>query len=101
MNAMGRTDGPEDGGHVRDGYTLEGYRALLEPRGFEIVEHHGLGSPFLQKLDYPVRTTRNNFGHAAALPVFALFYPLTFFDRLDPRMPLSLYVNAVKQTGQR
>ena len=25
---LGRVDGPEDGGHVRDGYTLESYHAL-------------------------------------------------------------------------
>jgi len=35
------------GWHVRDGYTMETYRALLEPAGFTIVRSLGLGSPFL------------------------------------------------------
>jgi SAM-dependent methyltransferase len=93
---LGRTDNPEDGvGHVRDGYTFESYRALLEPCGFDIVERHGVGSPFLQKLDHLIRRVRNKFGLAAASPLFALLYPLTFFDRLDPEMPFSLYVKAI------
>src|SRR5207244_2792939 len=31
---LGRTNEPEDGGHVRDGYTWESYASLLEPAGF-------------------------------------------------------------------
>ena len=38
------------GWHVRDGYTLESYRALLEPIGFRIVKSAGFGSPLLVKL---------------------------------------------------
>src|SRR5262249_17986135 len=50
-NNLGRTDGPEDGGHVRDGYTLESYQRLLERAGLHIVACGGLGTPLLVKLD--------------------------------------------------
>jgi SAM-dependent methyltransferase len=96
MNAMGRVDGPEDGGHVRDGYTMESYRALLEPLGFRIEMSAGLGTDFLQVLDRPVRNTRNRFGNAASIPVFLFCAPLTLLDRLNPPVPFSLYVQAVK-----
>ena len=38
------------GWHVRDGYTMETYRALLEPAGFQIVKSAGFGSPLLVKM---------------------------------------------------
>jgi 2-polyprenyl-3-methyl-5-hydroxy-6-metoxy-1,4-benzoquinol methylase len=41
---LGRVNAAEDGGHVRDGYTLESYRKLLEPVGFVIEKHTGRGS---------------------------------------------------------
>ncbi len=94
---LGRVSAPEDGGHVRDGYTAESYRALLFPAGFEIVKVVGLGSPFLVKLDKLVRAMDHRFGHAFALPVFLLAWPLTYLDTLNPRVPHSLYVMAVKK----
>jgi cyclopropane fatty-acyl-phospholipid synthase-like methyltransferase len=93
---LGRTHGPEDGGHVRDGYTYESYRALLEPAGFHVVDQAGLGTPFLRVLDAPARAIRNRFGDYAAVPFFMLLWPLTFFDYLNPPVPFSLYVKAVK-----
>ncbi len=93
---LGRVDAPEDGGHVRDGYTLESYRALLEPAGFRIVRSVGVGSPLLEALDRPVRSLRNAAGDLAALPLFLLTLPLQALDRLDPPVPFSLYVEAVK-----
>ena len=50
-NNLGRVAGPEDGGHVRDGYTLETYRCLLDSVGLQIVACGGLGSPLLVRLD--------------------------------------------------
>ncbi len=98
-NRLGRTDGPEDGGHVRDGYTLESYRALLEPAGFRIVRHAGLGTPLLERIDRAVRGIRNRWGDAAALPVFLATWPLQWLDRPDPVMPFSVYVEAVKEAS--
>lgn len=94
---LGRTDNPEDGGHVRDGYTLESYRALLEPAGFELVKSAGLGSPLFVQLDKAIRYLRNKGGDALALPLFLLSWPLQLFDFLDPPAPFSLYVQAVKK----
>jgi SAM-dependent methyltransferase len=95
----GRFDPDESNGwHVRDGYTLESYRALLEPVGFRIVQSAGLGSPLLVKLDTAVRSVWNRSGTAVALPLFLLTWPVQFLDYLNPRVPLSLYVQAVKNS---
>jgi SAM-dependent methyltransferase len=93
---QGRTHGPEDGGHVRDGYTWESYRALLEPAGFHIDARAGLGSPFLFAVDRTVRFIRNHFGDAAAIPFFLLLWPLIWLDWIDPQTPYSVYVRALK-----
>ncbi|MBI3615678.1 MAG: methyltransferase domain-containing protein [Candidatus Omnitrophica bacterium] len=96
---LGRVDNPEDGGHVRDGYTLESYRSLLEPVGFELVKSVGLGSPLLVQLDRPVRYLRNKGGDALAVPLFLMSWPLQFLDFLNPSIPFSLYVQAVKRSS--
>jgi 2-polyprenyl-3-methyl-5-hydroxy-6-metoxy-1,4-benzoquinol methylase len=99
-NNLGRTNDPETGGHVRDGYTLETYKALLEPVGFTIVSHFGLGSNLLIRTDQVVRFVRDHFGHLAAAPFFLLFGWLAVLldDRMDePKAPYSLYVQATKR----
>lgn len=93
---FGRTGVPEDGRHVRDGYTLESYRSLLEPAGFKIVKSVGLGSPALVRLDKFTRRIRNKAGDMLALPFFLLTWPLQALDFTDPNVPYSLYVKAVK-----
>jgi SAM-dependent methyltransferase len=95
-NNLGRVSGPEDGGHVRDGYTLDGYRRLLGKAGLDIVAVAGLGSPLLVALEKRVNSVRARYGDAAALPLFYMLLPITLLDRLNPRVPLSLYVQAVK-----
>jgi len=94
---LGRVNNPEDGGHVRDGYTYDSYRALLEPRGFRVVDQAGLGTPLLLALYAPLRSIRNRFGVAVAMPLFLLLWPITLFDRLNPKVPWSVYVKAVKK----
>jgi SAM-dependent methyltransferase len=84
--------------HVRDGYTMESYRALLEPVGFQIVRSVGLGSPLLVKITNVTQSLWARKGIVAALPVFLLTWPLQFFDYLNPRVPISLYVQAVKKS---
>lgn len=93
---LGRIGAPEDGRHVRDGYTLESYRSLLEPAGFKIVKSLGLGSPLLLMLDRPLRWIRNSVGDFAAVPFFIVTLPLQRLDSPDPELPYSLYVHAVK-----
>jgi SAM-dependent methyltransferase len=96
-NNLGRVNGPEDGGHVRDGYTLESYRALLEPVGFSIEHSMGLGSRGLERADAVVRWVRNRFGSSFAVPLFTMIWPvLPILDTANPTVPLSLYVRAVK-----
>ena len=97
QHRLGRVNEPEDGRHVRDGYTLDSYAAILSRTGFDIVASAGLGGPLLVALDRPVRWVRSKLGDAAALPLFLLVLPLTWFDRLNPRVPYSLYVQAVKR----
>jgi len=98
-HALGREDRPEDGGHVRDGYTLPRYRALLEPCGFEIVKTAGFGGPIRVLADHVVRWVRNTAGDWLALPFFLILSPLCSLDPADPRVPYSLYVQAVKNAG--
>jgi len=86
------------GWHVRDGYTLETYRALLEPTGFRIVKSAGFGSPLLVKISNVVQPVLSIYGAAAALPLFLISWPLQLLDRPNPRVPLSLYVQCVKET---
>lgn len=96
-HALGRTDEPEDGGHVRDGYTIESYRSLLEPAGFRIRRAMGLGSPLLCHLNRPLRDLRRRpLGDVLALPFFLLAMPLTWLDRVNPAVPYSLAVVAQK-----
>jgi SAM-dependent methyltransferase len=97
---LGRVDAPEDGGHVRDGYTLESYRNLLEPAGFSIDTGFGIGSSVLEILDRPARALRHRFGDWAAFPFFILCYHcISLFDGFNPAMPFSIYVRAVKKVG--
>lgn len=95
---------PEDGGHVRDGYTLQSYKDLLEPVGFEIVASAGIGSASVCKADRILRSIRNRLGvggigEMVAAPVFLLVSPAQLLDRLNPPVPFSLYVQAVKPTA--
>jgi len=89
------------GWHVRDGYTMDTYRALLEPAGFEIVKSAGLGSPFYTKLHDLVLFVWSRMGFAAAVPLFLLTWPLQLFEYLDPKVPISLYVQCVKRPTRR
>ena len=85
------------GWHVRDGYTMESYRALLEPAGFQIVKSGGFGSPMVVKLSSVIQPALSRKGVAFALPFFLLSWPLQLLDYENPRVPWSLYVQCVKQ----
>lgn len=95
-NNLGRTDVPETGGHVRDGYTFESYEAILAPAGLTIRQRVGVGSPVVCILDRWLRRLRHKVGDAGAFPVFLLFLPFTWLDYRDPRMPFSVAVVAEK-----
>lgn len=85
------------GWHVRDGYTMATYRALLEPAGFQIVKTAGFGSPLLVKLADFIQPVLSVKGAAFALPLFLLTWPLQLLDYPNPAVPFSLYVQCVKK----
>ena len=90
-------DNPEDGGHVRDGYTAKTYELLLQSCGFKIDKIVGLGSPFFVRLDTTIRSIRAKTGDVAAFPSFLITWPLQLLDYLNPKKPYSLYEQATKQ----
>jgi SAM-dependent methyltransferase len=85
------------GWHVRDGYTVESYRALLEPAGFQIVKSAVFGSPLLVKITNIVQPVLSRRGAAFALPLFLLSWPLQLLDYENSKVPWSLYVQCVKK----
>lgn len=84
------------GWHVRDGYTLESYQALLAPIGFQIVKSAGFGSPLLVTLTNVIQPVLSRRGAKFALPLFLLTWPLQLLDYQNPAIPFSLYVQCVK-----
>jgi hypothetical protein len=92
-------DSKESGGHVRAGYTEEDYRKLLEPIGFQIQSVVGIGTPAVYHADRVLRAIRNSLGDWAALPLLPIALPAVWFASLNPRMPFSLYVKAIKPAG--
>lgn len=96
-NALGRTDEPETGYHVRDGYTLDSYQALFAPAGLRITQTLGLGSPLLCRLDRVLREVRRRVGDMGAFPLFLAMLPFTRLDYTNPTVPFSLAVLAVKE----
>jgi SAM-dependent methyltransferase len=89
-------DTKESGGHVRAGYTEEDYRRLLEPIGFRIESVVGIGTSAVYHADRMLRAIRNQFGDWAALPLLPITLPAVWFATLNPRLPFSLYVKAIK-----
>jgi len=95
-NRASTLDEDEAGGHVRDGYTLATYRALLEPIGFEVQESRGLGGPVRQAFNRRILHVEETLGFFAAFLVFLISLPFLFLDPRSPRVPYSLYVRAVR-----
>jgi len=97
-NAAFPLDEHESGGHVRPGYTLESYRALLEPIGFAIVEFAGLGGAVRQFFNSRIKDVQRRYGAPAGLPLFLAALLVLPFElrRSEREMPFSIYVQAVK-----
>jgi SAM-dependent methyltransferase len=89
-------DKHESGGHVRPGYTLESYRALLEPIGFQVERVIGLGGPVRQWCNKQITRAQMVAGLPLGLVAFFFLWPFSWLDRVEPKVPLSLYVRAVK-----
>lgn len=97
-NRATKLDEHEAGGHVRPGYTLASYKALLEPVGLRIVKSAGLGGPLRQLFNDRIIRLQTERHPWAAAAVFAVASPLLWMDSSDPAVPYSLYVQAVKTT---
>jgi SAM-dependent methyltransferase len=90
-------DTEETGGHVRAGYTEQSYRDLLEPLGFEIKQVRGVGSAATVWADKWLRKIRHRFGDLVALPLLPFGRAAVgWTQQLDPAVPFSIYVEAVK-----
>lgn len=92
-------DPDEHGGHVRPGYTMESYRRLLEPAGFEIVASRGLGGPLRQFCNKRIIRAQGGGRPLLAVAWFVLGWTLSAFDPRHPTVPYSLYVKGIKRTG--
>lgn len=93
-------DEKERGGHVRAGYTLESFQALLEPIGFRIERSRGLGGPVRQALNKRIIQAEELMGWPAAFLVFVFSLPFLPLDPDPPRVPYSVYVKAVKPASE-
>jgi SAM-dependent methyltransferase len=90
-------DTEETGGHVRAGYTEQSYRDLLEPLGFQIKQVRGVGSAATVLADKWLRKIRHRCGDLVALPLLPFGRAAVRWTRqLDPAVPFSFYVEAVK-----
>ena len=98
-NASAALDTQETGGHVRPGYTMDTYKALLEPLGFRIAGCTGIGGPVRQSFNRRIillQEARHPW-MAALLGVAAL--PFLWIDSADPKIPFSLYIRTVKESS--
>jgi hypothetical protein len=71
---------------------------MREPVGFRIVKQVGLGSAWIAK---PARALNRLFhaqGPLLALPLFLVTIPLQALDYANPAVPVSLYVQAVRES---
>ena len=95
-NVAHERDEHEEGGHVRPGYTLDSFRALLEPIGFRIEATAGLGGPIRQFFNRRIIRLQESAGQAAGFALFFVALLFLWLDPAKPRLPYSIYVRAVK-----
>lgn len=96
-----KLDLEEYGGHVREGYTEQEYRSLLEPIGFNIDLVKGLGSYGVYLADEIMRGLRVSIGDLAALPLLPFGLIIMHWAPFSETTPYSLYVRAVKPAFPR
>lgn len=89
-------DHEEKGGHVREGYTNETYKQLLEPLGFQVERFSGIGGPIRQAFNWRIKTIQERCGAIWGFPLFVLALPFLWMDAREPKVPFSLYVCARK-----
>lgn len=75
------------------------YRMLLEPIGFKIETVAGIGPPPLCLADDLLRGLRASVPEAILVPILPLLLPTVWLAKINPRVPFSVYVKAVKPAG--
>jgi SAM-dependent methyltransferase len=83
-------DTKESGGHVR---------TLLERICFQIECVVGIGTPAVYGAGRSLRAIRNEFGDWAALPLLPTALSSVGLATFNPRIPFSLYAEAIKPGG--
>jgi SAM-dependent methyltransferase len=91
----------DDGAHVRSGYTIEDLRKMVREAGFVPGLSVGLGIPVIARLDQILRKINHKIGNGGVLPLFLLTLPLQIFDRLNPPLPFSIYLQATKPKANK
>jgi SAM-dependent methyltransferase len=99
-NAAKELDPGETGGHVRAGYTMATYRALLEPIGFRIAASVGIGGPVRQAFNRQVIRLQERNWRLLASALCLASVGFLWMDSIRPRVPYSIYVRAVKDTTE-
>jgi hypothetical protein len=89
-------DTKESGGHVTV-YTENDYRTMFELRRFQVECVVRIGTVY--RADQGLRATRNEFGDWAALRVLPIALPTVVLATFNPRIPFSLYTEAIKAGG--
>ena len=85
-------------GHVREGYTMDSYRALLEPLGFEIVGSEGMGNQFLSSVSEFVRWfNKGPVSYYLYYLLSAIFSFVVIFDKVSESSAFCIYVKCRKK----
>lgn len=95
-NASFPLDLNESGGHVRPGYTLDSFKQLLEPIGFQVDEFYGFGGGVRQWFNRLTKESQERYGAWAGVPFFLVALPFLPFDSKNPKEPFSYYLRARK-----
>ncbi len=93
---LGRVNEPENGDHVRDGYTIDELSGIVSKFGLTVVHSGGFGGSRLARADRALRGLRSKVGEALAIPAFLALTPVVAFDDPRPAVPFSVYVVADK-----
>ncbi len=65
---LGRTNEPENGWHVRDGYTEASFSSLLTAAGFAVEQTVGVGGSLVTVMDRGLRVVRHKLGRRRGDP---------------------------------
>lgn len=95
---LGRVNNPEDGGHVRDGYTIDSMEALIQELGFKKEYSANLVNFSVWEIFNRIDRARVKYGEKIVLPLSYLVRGLVILlDRTPSEMPHSIYTLGSKR----